>query len=108
MIVDQRRADAGNLVGADRRTYAAAADCHTTIDLPRRHSLTERHNKVRIVIVQVQAMRAEIDDFMARRAELSDQFLFQAEPAVIGGDADAHVGASSRELSCFRCPAAAP
>jgi hypothetical protein len=95
MIVDQRSADAGNLVGTDRRTYPAAANCHGTIDLPRRHSLTERDNKVRVVVVQVQAVRAEIDNLMARRAELSDQLLLQAEPAVIGGDADAHVDPSS-------------
>src|SRR6266436_4505124 len=71
MIVDQRGADAGNLVGTDRRTYAAAANCHAAIDPPCRHSLTERDNKVRIVVVGVQAVRAEIDNLMARRAELS-------------------------------------
>src|SRR5882757_4985489 len=53
MIVDQRGADAGNLVGTDRRPYAAAANCHPAIDLPRRHSPTERNNKVRIVVVRV-------------------------------------------------------
>jgi hypothetical protein len=35
---------------------------------------------------------------MARRAELSDQLLLQAEPAVIGGDADAHFGPSCVKL----------
>jgi hypothetical protein len=30
MIVDQRSADPGNLVGTDRRAYPAAANCHRT------------------------------------------------------------------------------
>ena len=37
MVVDQRRADALNFVGAHRRADAAAADRHSTIHLSRCH-----------------------------------------------------------------------
>ena len=47
MIVDQRSADAWNLVGADRRPDAAAADRDAAIDCTRCHSMAERDNKVR-------------------------------------------------------------
>ncbi len=90
LVVDQRSADAWNLVGADRRPDAAAADRDAAIDGTRRHSMAERDNKVRIVVVRAQTTRAEVDNLMSSRAELGDQFFLQAEPAVIGGDADAH------------------
>src|SRR6266404_7134050 len=85
VLMDQRRADTRNLVGTDRRPYAAAADCDAAIDRPPRHPLTERDDKIWIVIVQVWGVRAEIDDLMAGRAKQGDQFHLQAEPAVIGG-----------------------
>ena len=91
MIVDQRGANARNLVGTHRRPHAAAADCHATFDLPRRYSPAERGDKVRIVVIRRLAVRAEIDNLMAGRTELGDKSLLQAEPAVISGNADAHV-----------------
>jgi hypothetical protein len=91
MIVDQRGANARNLVCTHRRSHAAATYCHAAFDLPRRHSPAERGNKVRKIVVRAQDIRAEIDNLMAGRTELRDQFLFQAEPAVISSDADAHV-----------------
>ena len=43
-------------------------------------------------------MRTKIDNLMASRPELNDQFLLQAISAVISGDADAHIGVSSINL----------
>src|SRR5258705_8022732 len=61
MIVDQRSADAWNLIGADRRPDAAAADRDAAIDLSRRYRLADRDHKIRIVVVGVRAVRAEIN-----------------------------------------------
>jgi len=94
MIVDQRGANARNLVGTHGCTHAAAANGHVTLHLARRHSLAERGDKVRIVVIRRLAVRAEIDNLMAGRTELGDKSLLQAEPAVISGDADTHVAIS--------------
>jgi hypothetical protein len=78
--------------------YAATADSHATFDLPRRNGVAERGDKVRVVVVRTQAVRTEIDNVMARRTKLRDQLLLQAEPAVIRGNADAHVVISCIDL----------
>src|SRR5215510_5923296 len=61
MIVDQRGANARNLVGTHRRSHAAATYGDAAFDLPRRHSPAERCDKVRIVVIRAQAIRAEIN-----------------------------------------------
>ena len=53
VIVDQRRAHAGNLVGTYRCPHTAAADRHATFDLTHRHSPGERGDKIRIVVVRL-------------------------------------------------------
>jgi hypothetical protein len=68
VIVDQGGANAGHLVGADGGTHAAAADS-----------------------------RPEIDHFVTGGAELSEQALLQAEPAVISSDSHLHTG--SRDVT---------
>jgi len=83
VIMDQRGTNTRHLVGADGGAHAAAADGHAALDRPRRHSLGERDDEVRIVVVWTQLVRPEIDDVVSRCAELSDQILFQAEPPVI-------------------------
>jgi hypothetical protein len=98
MIMDQRGTDAGDLVGADGCADAATADRDAAFDPPCRYSPRERRDKVRIVVVWAQAVCAEINDIMPGLAELRDQLLLQAEPAVIGGNADAHIGTSFIKL----------
>ena len=51
MIVDQRGADAGYLVGTDRCANAAAADRHATLDLAGHDRACERYDEVRIVVI---------------------------------------------------------
>jgi hypothetical protein len=65
---------------------------------PAATSLGERSDIVRIVVVEAQALRTKIDNLMASRPELDDQFLLQAISAVISGDADAHIGVSCINL----------
>ena len=68
VVVDDRRTDAPNLVGAHRRAHAAAADRHATFHLQGGNGPCEGHDVVGIVIVLTRAMRAEIDDLMPRGA----------------------------------------
>ena len=59
----------------------------------------ERDDEIGIVVVLVQAMSAEIDDLMPRRAELGDEFLLQAKSAMIGGNSYAHTSLLSLHLN---------
>ena len=52
VVVDQRGADPGNLVGADRRADSAAADRHPAVHLPRDDRLGEGDDEVRIVVAR--------------------------------------------------------
>src|SRR6516165_2867351 len=53
VIVDQRRAHAGNLVGTYRCPHTAAADRHATFDQTHHHPPAERGDKIRIVVVRL-------------------------------------------------------
>src|SRR5262249_18401984 len=86
VIVDQRGANAGDLVRADRRASTTAADRDSALDLAGRHGSGERRDEVRIVVVRVEDVRAEIDDLVSGRAQARDQILLQSESTVIGGD----------------------
>src|SRR5262249_22969353 len=57
VVVDERRTDTPHLVGAHRRTHAAAADRHPTFHLQGGNGPCERDDIVGIVIVLAQAMR---------------------------------------------------
>ena len=54
----------------------SATDGDVTFDLPRRYSIGQRGDKVRIIVVRAEPIRTEIDNLMAGRTELRDQFLF--------------------------------
>src|SRR5215208_3431082 len=75
VIVYYRCANTRNLVGADRRSYAAAADGDAALDLSRRHSAPEWDDKIRVVIVGVEVVCPEIGYLVACRPQLRDQLL---------------------------------
>jgi hypothetical protein len=91
VIVNQTSANALDLVGANRRPNAAAANGDAAIHFARHDGLSERNNEVGIIVVRSQRVSAEVHDFMARRANPGNQFFLQTKPAVIGGNANAHV-----------------
>ena len=68
VVVDERRADAGDLVGADRRANAAAADCHAAFYVSRDDGLRERHDEVGIVVVHSGRTRRNPQSRGPRRA----------------------------------------
>ncbi len=90
VIVNQRGADAVNLVGTHRRTDAAAADRHAAIDLSRDDGLGERRYIVRIVVALTQIMGTEIDNFMPRATKPADEFLLQTKSTVICRNSHTH------------------
>jgi hypothetical protein len=68
MILDQRGAHASDLFGTDAGADAAAADRHAALHLRCGDGARERRYEVRIVVVRVEASRAEIYDLVPRRA----------------------------------------
>src|SRR5215468_11507217 len=71
VIVDERRADTPNFVGAHRRANPAATDGHTAVHLSGDYGLCEWNYVVGIVVAFAQAMGAEIYDLVPRRAQLA-------------------------------------
>src|SRR5580704_3928404 len=91
MIVYQCGPNTLNLVGANRRSHAATADRHSPLHISSRHCARKRDDVVGIVIVGIQFMGAEIDDFMGGCTELGDKLCFQRKPTVIGSDSYEHL-----------------
>ena len=75
MIFDQGRANACNLIGADRRADAAAADGHAAHHLPLGNRTGEGDHEIRIVILRIQREGAKIGDFMSRGAKLAGKLV---------------------------------
>ena len=73
MIGNQRCADTRDLVCTDRSSNAAATNSHAALHFSRRHGARERHYKVWIIVACIQAVGPEIDDLVARSAQVSDQ-----------------------------------
>jgi len=90
VIMDQPRANPGDLVGAHGSADPAAADGHAPVDLPFGHGTRQRNDRVRVIVGGVELMSAEIDDLMAGLAQLENQVFFQLKSAVIRRDADTH------------------
>src|SRR5262249_56759626 len=88
--VNQPGGDTGNFVRPAGAPHATAAEGHAALERPRRHRLGERNDEVGIVVVRLQRIGAEIDDVVSGGAKPFDELLFQLEPAVIGGNSQAH------------------
>jgi hypothetical protein len=70
MIVNEPGADADDLVGAHGSANPAAANCYSPKDIARGYSASKRNYYVRIVVVGIQLMRAEINHIVSGRAQL--------------------------------------
>ena len=75
VVVNDRGSDAVHLVGAHRSANATAADRHAALYLSRDDRARQRHDEIGIVVRWIQAMGAEIDDLMPRRAQVRRQTL---------------------------------
>ena len=74
-FMDQAGPHARYLVGDDTRTNTTAADGHAAIHLPAGDRTSQRHNKIRIIIVHLRRSVAEIDHCMTGLAQHPDQIL---------------------------------
>jgi len=90
VVVDQCRADSRNFVGADTRSYAAAANRHAAFHFPRHHGFRKRDNEIGIIVAGCPNVGTEIDDFVSVRTNSCDYLFLQTKPAVIGGDSNTH------------------
>jgi hypothetical protein len=90
VVAHQPSADPGDLGGTHRRSDTTTADSHTALDSPSGYSPAERDHKVGIVVTRVQLMRTEVNYFMPRRPQTSDQIFLQSKPTMIRGNSYAH------------------
>ena len=76
VVVHEPGAHPRDLVGADRRADAAAADRHAALDPSRDHGLRQRHDEVGIVVVRIQRVCAEVEISWpaARRRAINSSF----------------------------------
>src|SRR5262245_33010395 len=95
MVGDQTGVSSRNLIGADRRADAAAANCNSALHFPSGYRLREGNDEIGVVVTRIEAVRAEVDYFMSRRTQTSGQIFLQGESAVIRGDPYAHITAPS-------------
>jgi hypothetical protein len=87
--MDQTRPHACHLVSDHARPDATAADGHAALDISASDCACQRHDKIRIIVIQIQSAVAEVNYLMAGRAQLSDELFLQFKSAMVGGDADA-------------------
>ena len=91
MIVNRTGARSRNLVGADRRADAAAANGHAPVNLPGGHSLRQWNDIVGVVVVGPQVMGTEISHVVSGFAEMVRDFMLQIKASVIPCDTDVHI-----------------
>ena len=91
-VVADGGADAADLVGGDARAHAGAADQHAPLDLTVAHRVAEPLGEVRVVVVRVRAVAAEVLHVMtqAGRLEPAQQRVLERRTGVIGGEGDPH------------------
>jgi hypothetical protein len=73
MVMHQGGTNAQNFVGADRRSNTTT-DGNSAVHIACCDCLGERKHEIRIVIVGIQAVRAEIHNIMASFAKLGHEF----------------------------------
>jgi hypothetical protein len=88
-IMNQAGPDPGDFVRDHRSPHAASTNGHPTIHLPPGNGAGQRHDKIRIIVIRLQAAVAEINHFITRRAQLTDQLPLQFKSAMVGSDAHA-------------------
>src|ERR1035437_8163710 len=95
-VVTQSGSDAGHLGRGDRRADAAAADQQAAIGAALQDGETESAGKIRIVVVGVRAVDAQVDQFVAERSQANQQLGFQLGAGVVCRKCDAHLRSSQQ------------
>ena len=89
VIMNQAGPNPGDFVRDDRCPHAASTNGHATIHLPCGNCAGQRHDKIGIIVIRIQAAVAETNHFITGRAQLADQLLLQFKSAMVGSDAHA-------------------
>lgn len=87
-FVNEARADAGNFIRGDRCSYSAATDGHATLHISAGNGARQRHDIIRIVIVELRVLVSEIHYFITGLSQPLCEMLLQLEAAVVGGNAN--------------------
>jgi hypothetical protein len=87
VIVDQRRANAPDFIGADR---GPPLPQRRRIQPSRDDRLRERHDKIGVIIGRIHGIRPEIDDFVPGFAKFAQQLFLQTKPPMISGNSYTH------------------
>ena len=101
-VVADRRADAGQLAGRDRRARAGAAHEDPALGLAALDLLADLARLVGVVDANVGAVGAEIDHVVARESLLDR--VAEVDAAVVEGDGDLHAPSLSRGVSAAHSP----
>ena len=91
-----RRPDAADLVGRDAGPDPGAADEDPAVGLAVADRERQAAGEVRVVVVRVGAVAAEVDQLVAGVGEPGEQLVLELGAAVVGGEGDAHQRPSSR------------
>ena len=87
-FVNQTRTDASNFVRGDRCANSAATDGHAPLHISAGNGAGQRHDIIRIVIIDLQMSVSEIDCVMTSDPQFLGEILLQLKTAVVGGNAD--------------------
>jgi len=83
VVMNQCLADAQYIVRTNRRSNSAATDCYAAIYRAFGHCLAMWDGEIRIVVVGIQAVSAEIHDLVPCRTDSRDEFFLKCKPAMI-------------------------
>ena len=73
IITNQAGPNPRHFVGGDRCPNATSTDGHAAIHLPASDCAGQRHDKIRIIIIQLQLLVAEVNYLIASRAQLCNE-----------------------------------
>src|SRR5262245_3935972 len=106
VIVHQRGANPFHLIGADGCTYPTAADRHAPFHFARDNCVSERDDKVWIVVHVIEDVCAEVGNLVASSTQLRNQLFLKSESTVVSGDSHSHAHAKTTlELGATQSPA---
>ncbi len=87
--MDQPSADAGNFIGGNRGTNAAAAHRNAAFYSAIGNGLSQRYGEIRIIIVEIHLERAEILNLITCAQQQAHNFNFERKPAMVCRDSEA-------------------
>jgi hypothetical protein len=104
MVVHQSSANPGNLIRTDRGAHSAAANRNSAFHFAAGNRLSERNDKVRIIVARIEVVGPHVNHFVPSFAKADDQRFLQAETTMIRCDSYAHLVLLLRYRQPFEQP----